>query len=159
MAAGQLFAAADRVPFAGPGLPPLVLRRFRCQCRSHLKARGRLSERTLAGASRVAAVSFSGTRRAPTSPYRAIELRAGGTYFETSRHWNVQLSRPFSTLRAFRRSARIHRCQRFLGSLESSSRSTTTITIRRIFTRVTLERRSGLESWMVQSPGSFLLER
>src|SRR5258705_7680664 len=45
--AAYLFAAADRVPFAGPGLPPLVLHGFRCQCRFHLKARGRLSERTL----------------------------------------------------------------------------------------------------------------
>src|SRR2546421_4976566 len=46
--AAQLFAAADRVPFAGSGLPPLVLRRFRCQFGRHVEARGRLSERTLA---------------------------------------------------------------------------------------------------------------
>src|SRR5436305_65530 len=53
--AGQLFVAADRVPFVGPGLPPLVLRGFTCQCRWHVKARGRLNKRTLAG--RVRALS------------------------------------------------------------------------------------------------------
>src|SRR5882724_186649 len=46
--AAQLLAAADRVPFAGPGLKPLVLCIFTCQCRRHVKARGRLSEKTLA---------------------------------------------------------------------------------------------------------------
>src|SRR5882724_6638159 len=45
--AAQLLAAAERVPFAGPGLKPLVLCIFTCQCRRHVKARGRLSERTL----------------------------------------------------------------------------------------------------------------
>ena len=45
--AAHLFAAADRVPFAGAALPRLVLRGFKCQCRLHVKARGRLSERTL----------------------------------------------------------------------------------------------------------------
>src|SRR5205823_3604037 len=38
--AGQLFTAADHVPFAGSGLPPLVLRRFACQSGRHVKARG-----------------------------------------------------------------------------------------------------------------------
>src|SRR5436305_10921109 len=38
--AGQLFTAADHVPFAGPGLPPLVIRRFACQSGWHVKARG-----------------------------------------------------------------------------------------------------------------------
>ena len=38
--AAELFAAADHVPFVGSGLPPLVLRRFKCQCRWHVKARG-----------------------------------------------------------------------------------------------------------------------
>jgi len=36
----QLFAAVVRVPFAGPGLPPLALRRFTCQIGRHVKARG-----------------------------------------------------------------------------------------------------------------------
>ena len=38
--ASQLHAAADRVPFVGSGLPPLVLRRFACQSGRHVKARG-----------------------------------------------------------------------------------------------------------------------
>jgi hypothetical protein len=38
MAAGQLFAAADSRPFAGPALPRLVLRRFRCQFGRHVEA-------------------------------------------------------------------------------------------------------------------------
>jgi hypothetical protein len=46
--AAQLFAAADRVPFAGPALPRLALRRFGCQCGWHAEARGRLSSRPLA---------------------------------------------------------------------------------------------------------------
>src|SRR5207247_1390022 len=49
LTAAQLFAAADRVPLAGPALPRLVLRGFGCQCCRHVKARGRLSERTLGG--------------------------------------------------------------------------------------------------------------
>jgi hypothetical protein len=36
--AAQLFAAADSRPFVGPGLKPLVLRRFRCQLGRHVKA-------------------------------------------------------------------------------------------------------------------------
>ena len=47
--AGQLFAAADRVPFAGPALPRLALRRFTCKCCLHLKARGRLSSSPMGG--------------------------------------------------------------------------------------------------------------
>src|SRR5436305_5195729 len=47
--AAQLFVAADRVPFVGPALPRLVLRRFRCQFGRHVKARGRLNKRTLDG--------------------------------------------------------------------------------------------------------------
>src|SRR5438067_6017051 len=45
--AAQLFAAADRVPFAGAALPRLALRRLTCQFGRHVEARGRLSERTL----------------------------------------------------------------------------------------------------------------
>ena len=46
-AAAQLFVAADRVPFVGAALPRLALRRLKCQFGRHVKARGRLSERTL----------------------------------------------------------------------------------------------------------------
>jgi len=40
VAATQHFTAADHVPFAGPGLPPLVLLGFRCQRGRQVKARG-----------------------------------------------------------------------------------------------------------------------
>src|ERR1051325_10560864 len=43
----QLLAAADRVPFAGAALPRLVLCSLTCQWCRHVKARGRLSSRTL----------------------------------------------------------------------------------------------------------------
>ena len=45
----QLLAAADRVPFAGAALPRLVLRSVTCQWCRQVKARGRLSSRTLGG--------------------------------------------------------------------------------------------------------------
>jgi len=47
-AAGQHFTAADHVPFAGPGLPPLVLRRIRVSVWPAREGTWRLSERTLA---------------------------------------------------------------------------------------------------------------
>ena len=46
-AAAQHFTAADHVPFAGSGLPPLVLRRIRVSVWPAREGTWRLSERTL----------------------------------------------------------------------------------------------------------------
>jgi hypothetical protein len=78
------------VPFAGPGPKPLVFRKFRCQCGRHVKARGRLSSRPLAGL---------GQRQIVRSPLRF------GTCDKLRRQWQTFLSAPKRNLacHAFRR--------------------------------------------------------